>query len=237
MKTFWMYAVALGIISVGLFACQPTADKTVCGPTSSPFATPATNDPNDVSFVYSPNITIGRVCTFRGQVTRAQIYEHKIVEGLIFCLRPDTSWHKNDGWDIAISDTTTADCGQDFNGIVTPPFHGENPISIVGYQFRNKDNTAENDGSVNAPQKVREFNFLFNKEDFETVWSAHNCFIWKECKNGMTIGQAVKTVVAIPKSRGVMTITNLELGNLIPNDRAWIESMEFEVKIYLPAEQ
>ena len=36
-------------------------------------------------------------------------------------------------------------------------------------------------------------------------------------------------------SRGVMTITNLELGNLIPNERAWIESMNFEVKVYLPA--
>ena len=34
-----------------------------------------------------------------------------------------------------------------------------------------------------------------------------------------------------------MTITDIELGNLIPNDHVWIESMEFEVKIYLPVEK
>ncbi len=40
----------------------------------------------------------------------------------------------------------------------------------------------------------------------------------------------------VPRSRGVMTITNLELGNLIPDSKAWIEYMGFEANVYLPTE-
>ena len=52
----------------------------------------------------------------------------------------------------------------------------------------------------------------------------------------MSIDDAIKVIATMPKSGAIMTITDLELGNLAPNDHAWIESMEFEVKIYLPAE-
>jgi hypothetical protein len=58
MKTLWIYVVAVGIISFGLFSCQATADKTFCEPTTSPFPTPPNNAPSDVRFAYSPNITI-----------------------------------------------------------------------------------------------------------------------------------------------------------------------------------
>jgi hypothetical protein len=34
-----------------------------------------------------------------------------------------------------------------------------NPREIEGWHFRNSDNTGPNDGSVNAPQEVREFIF------------------------------------------------------------------------------
>ena len=193
MKSFWVYIIVFGILCLSLFACQSTNTETVCEPASSPFPTPPTNNLDDVRVAYAPNIAIGRVCTFSGKVIRAQVYKHQIVEGLVFCLRPSTSWHENDGWNIVVSDTTNDDCGQGFNGIVTPPFHGENPIFIGGYQFRNKDNTAENDGSVNAPQKFRWFNFLFSKEDFETVWAAHSCITWNQCENGMTIDDGVKS--------------------------------------------
>jgi hypothetical protein len=170
----------------------------------------------------------------RGTVVRAEVYKQPIAEDLFFCLRPATRWHENDGWDIVISDTPNDNCGQGFNDIVTPPFHGENPIFISGYQFRNIDNTAENDGSVNAPQTVRAFNFLLSKQDWETVGAAHRFLTWNQCENGMTMKEAVDTIASTPNSGAAFTITNLELGNLVPNDHAWIESMEFEVRVYLP---
>jgi hypothetical protein len=43
---------------------------------------------------------------------------------------------------------------------LTPPWHFvPNPREIEGWQFRNADNTGPNDGSVNAPQELREFIF------------------------------------------------------------------------------
>ena len=233
MKPFGVWIIFFGIIGLGLVDCLSATDDTICEPTTSPFATPVTNDLNDA---YAPNVTITRVCTFSGHVTRGQFYTHEIVKGLIFCLRPSTSWHKNDGWEIVISDTTDDKRNQGFNGIVTPPFHGMNPIDIEGWHFRNDKNTAENDGSVNAPQKIREFNFVINRNDFEKVWSATMCKLWNECENGLTQNEAGKIIATTPRSRGVLNITNFELGNLIPNDKAWFESMDFEVKIYLPTE-
>ena len=35
--------------------------------------------------------------------------------------------------------------------------------------------------------------------------------------------------------RGVLEITHLALGNLIPGERAWIESMRFRVEIEMAA--
>lgn len=237
MKSFGIYVVISLIIGLSLAACQSTTNNTHCEPTSSPFATPPTNDPNDVRVMYAPNVTIGKVCTFSGQVRRAQTYKHEIVDGLVFCLLPNSGWHENEGWNIIISDTMDDDCSKGFNGIVSPPFHGMNPIFIAGWHFRNDTNTAENDGSVNAPQEVRWFNFLFDTDAFEAVWSAHSCLSWFQCEeNGLTQDEAVKIIATTPKSRGIMTISNLELGNLVPNDKAWIETMEFEVKIYLPTE-
>jgi hypothetical protein len=43
---------------------------------------------------------------------------------------------------------------------LTPPLHfAQNPRWIEGWHFRNADNTGPNDGSVNAPQALREFIF------------------------------------------------------------------------------
>jgi len=43
---------------------------------------------------------------------------------------------------------------------LTPPWHfTPNPRYLEGWHFRNAENTAPNDGSVNAPQELREFYF------------------------------------------------------------------------------
>ena len=41
----------------------------------------------------------------------------------------------------------------------------------------------------------------------------------------------------VPKSSGTLLVTELELGNLIPEQQAWIEQMAFEVEIHWAAEE
>ena len=132
-----------------------------------------------------------------------------------------------------MTDSLDDDCEANFSELVTPPWHGENAIRIYGYQFRNSDNTGENDGSVNAPQKERGFNFVLNRADYELRRRSYHCFWWKTDCPSETEPMEDREIL---HSRGIMTITDLELGNLVPGEQAWIESMTFEVEVYLPAE-
>jgi hypothetical protein len=231
MKLFRASIFLLGMIGLFPVGGNSAANETTCEPTTNPFADPATTAWKSVSDTYSPNVDIIRVCTFSGHVERGEKYTQEIKEGLVFYLRPSK---ENDGWDIGISDTPYDPYG--LSDIVTPPFRGINPTSIKGFHFRNDTNTAENDGSVNAPQEIRGFNFLLSRSDLDNVSSAHYCTFRNECENGLTPDEADKIIAASPKSRGILTITNFELGNLVPNDSAWFEFMDFEVRIYLPEE-
>ena len=66
-----------------------------------------------------------------------------------------TLLRKETGWAIRLTDKDGLDLTQ-----ITPPFHGPaNPRDIEGWHFRNADNTGPNEGSVNAPQALRLFNF------------------------------------------------------------------------------
>lgn len=72
--------------------------------------------------------------------------------GWVFRLRP---W--SEGWLIGV--TVAGRESEDLSRL-TPPWHFvPNAREIEGWHFRNKNNTAPNDGSVNAPQEMREFIF------------------------------------------------------------------------------
>lgn len=61
------------------------------------------------------------------------------------------------GWLLSVSSKGRED--EDLSRL-TPPWHFvPNPREIEGWHFRNADNTAPNEGSVNAPQELREFTF------------------------------------------------------------------------------
>ncbi len=223
------YVVVVGLSLFCLTACQSARRSQIsCEPATNPFDDNPLMSESEYNGGYFPNIEIGRVCKFEGQVKRLEMFKQKISEDLVFCLIPDET-----GWEIAITDSSQNDCAENFSIPVTPPWHGENPLFINGYQFRNRDNTGANDGSVNAYQEIRGFNFVFNHNDFEVMQSAYRCSHWfVDCPNETETGNNIKVFW----SRGIMNITHLELGNLMPNERAWIESMDFEVEIYLPAE-
>jgi hypothetical protein len=221
----------------------PVMTEISCEPASNPFDDNPLTNPGEYVAGYYPNITITRVCTFDGTVSKGQVYKHRITQDLVFCLVPSGISGKvpDEGWTIVISDSHPGSC--DFNSedyvnfgpIVSPPFRGNPLFDVYGWHFRNKENTGENRGSVNAPQEVREFNFVFNRKDYETEWHAARCRDW-----GISIDCALTTKtnqnIETPRSRAKFTITKLKLGNLVPGSMAWIEDMEFKVEIYMPKE-
>lgn len=227
----------------------PTATATTVPLITEISCKPATNPFHNVDdFFYGiglyPNITIARVCTFNGQISKGQVYKHQITENLIFCLIPSGIFAEvpDEGWSIVISDTITGSCDfksenfANFGSIVTPPFRSNLFFYVYGWHFRNKENTGENDGSINAPQKERFFNFVFNRSDRESLLHAYRCREWAIDTECAIATQSSSKGGEIPRSRAKFTITKLELGNLVPNSLAWIEYMEFTVDVYLPAE-
>jgi len=211
---FGLNTLLLCVIFLSMMGCQSLNSPT-CENTTNPFPKPS-GLADDTQ--YNPNIEISKVCFFTGEVERGQVYRQKIKDGLVFCLIPSSFWVENGGWTINIGDEIGDECDDNFAGIVTPPFHGNNATFVQGWQFRNETNTADSEG--NAAQ-TRYFNFIFNQSDFEMIFKRRH------------LGEAID-VAQIPRSRGVFSITELNLGNLVPNETAWIESMKFEVKIYLP---
>ncbi len=84
-----------------------------------------------------------------GEVAGDRSYTETVGPGWVFTLERQPL-----GWAIRLNARDGKDLSQ-----VTPPFHGPNPRDLVGWHFRNVDNTGPNDGSVNAPQRDRLFLF------------------------------------------------------------------------------
>lgn len=159
--------------------------------------------------------------SFQGHILKGQSFQKDIGKGLIFKLTPDSN-----GWNMDIFSNNAQQYDYGFASIVTPPFHGITALQIEGWHFRNKKNTAQNDGSVNAPQITRDFSFALNKQDANTMVDAINLF---------TSGKKLDfnpNVYSLGK--GELVIQNLKLGNLVSGSQAWIESMDFNVSITLP---
>ncbi|MHC4643088.1 MAG: hypothetical protein ACYS32_15705 [Planctomycetota bacterium] len=194
-----------------------------CEATTNPFPTLDSND----QYLIKLNENIRQVCSFTADIERGQSYHRKITDGVVFCLTPDSFWQENGGWRINISDEIGETCDDNFAGIVTPPFRGkDNATYIQGWQFQNENNIDSDTSSIYPNSLTRDFIFVFTQTDHDAIFNDAFSNPHDEDTN----------LAGIPTSRGILTIVDLELGNLIPNEIAWIESMEFEVKIYLPPE-
>lgn len=246
---FILYLSLVGLLA----ACLPTTPAATTTPTPVPatinstitvFPTAVvtlqtTVTPEIVSDApdrYSFNIKYTIPFTFTGQVTRGEFYEKEINAHLLFCLIPyEYAEVGFMGWWITLRNKTENSCrtGLEYAGPVTPPFYGVNELSVLGWHFRNADNTGPNDGSVNAPQEIRSFRFVLTEQDEQTIAQAHECLFRNKC-NELTPQEADSIIWAIPKARGTLTITDLVLGNLVVGEQAWIESMSFTVELLLP---
>ena len=182
-----------------LAACSATPSPSVTSaftpvPTHTP--TPETNP--------TPS---HQIVTFSGMVQRGENFAFPFSDRFTFELVPiDYGWH------IAIRD---ADLPNEDLARLTPPFHFvPNPRFIEGWHFRNQDNTGPNEGSVNAPQRERDF--IFSPKVGRSIQYPPT---------------AEQVAIVEDDGRGLLQIMALELGNLEPGQKAHIESMEFEVRL------
>ncbi len=99
---------------------------------------------------------------------------------------------------------------------LTPPWHFvPNPRYLEGWYFRNASNTAPNDGSVNAPQKIREF--IFSPEVGRSL----------EYEGSGTPASVVDEVRFF--GRGEINLTEYRLTPVNEGERASFEEISFVV--------
>ena len=200
-----------------------------CEPSENPYAV----IPDEFWYEkpYLPNIPISKICTFKGKISRGQFYIHKIQEDVLFCLIPavpDILDNGSGGWFIRITDNCDIPITNhlDFAAPVNPPFRGNTSSEILGWRFRNEDNTE----NINRGYK-RRMTFVFNSEDAETAYASVACSLWgfdTDCARAKETNANI-----VERTEGIFSITKLELGNLVPNSHAWIDFMEFEFAFYL----
>lgn len=162
--------------------------------------------------------------TFKGKVSRDQIFEEVISDTLLFRLNP-----LKHGWEIWIGDKSETE--HNFSGVATLPFRGINARYIEGWHFRNSDNSGENEAgekNVNAPQHERDFCFFLNETDYQIAYYYLNNQLLASAEER----QEIEKMYSLLKPRaGMLRINDLKLGNMTVNEQAWIEDMSFEIEL------
>lgn len=161
---------------------------------------------------------------FSGRIVQGEGYEYKVNDDMIFKLDQD-DW----GWTMSLVDSKTKE--KDYS-IVTLPLRGMSPKQIFGWHLRNIDNTSLNDGSVNAPGQIREFEFVTNDEDYEKVSEAIGKLNWSYKFEEEEVEEAGKVFWEVNKSKGIFKITDMEFDNLDQGAQTGFDWIEFEVELY-----
>jgi hypothetical protein len=159
--------------------------------------------------------------TSTGTVVRGTTLDILLAPDLAFRLIP-----YGEDWEIWVGDPAQPEAN--YSQPLTPPLRGVNDRQIEGWHFRNADNSGPNlpgDQNVNAPQAIRRFCFARDPASFAQAIS------WAEARRDGTLAPA--EAFSFVTSPGVLTITGLTLGNLVEGERAWIERMDYEVRLDL----
>ncbi len=154
-----------------------------------------------------------------GEITRGGTFALEIAPGLELRLIPD-----GEDWEIWVGEPAGA---ANFAAVVTPPMRGVNARHLQGRHFRNLDNSGPNvagDLNVNAPQATRPFCFALTADAFTQTTD------WLSARQA---GTPAPDRLPFPTATGVLTITDLTLGNLAAGQQAWIEHMTFAVTLDL----
>jgi hypothetical protein len=155
-----------------------------------------------------------RAETISGEVVKGRLFTRSIAGGWILRLTPVDS-----GWLLSVSAKGREE--EDLSRL-TPPWHFvPNPREVEGWHFRNAGNTGPNDGSVNAPQELREF--IFSPEVGQSV----------DYNGSATSAEDVARVRSF--GRGWLFLNRYTLSPPRPGERAAFESLTFTACLTTPA--
>lgn len=138
------------------------------------------------------------------------------------------------GWSVWIGDPEWP--SENYSMVVTPPYRGINMRFIEGWHFRNSDNSGPNSTgakNVNAPQTVRDFCFVLDREGYRIAGAELDVLLWG-VHDEERLTAARKRREGLSKGTGRLTVRELRLGNLVVGKRAWIERMRFEAEVVVP---
>jgi hypothetical protein len=160
-----------------------------------------------------------------GEVRRGTVFEAAVGGGLAFRLVPTVH-----GWTIWIGDPATPD--DNYAAVATPPFRGINPLFVEGWHFRDSDNSGPNRAgpkNINAPQEVRAFRFVGDRDSFLGARAALGVTLWPGASKPEAVAAAARKWREMVKHCGRLTVTALTLGNLHVGEKAWIDRLAFTV--------
>ena len=206
MRLNWILWITQRVATITLLAILAA-----CAP-ALPIHTPTPNGAPTVGY------------TLTGTVERGQLFTQNLTPHLTFQLIPLA-----EGWEIWMGDPTLSTAAtHNFAMPVTPPFAGVNARQIEGWHFRNLDNSGPNaagDKNVNAPQELRHFCFVGNRQSFQRALDAF--------AEGLPALKEAVIENSFPLHSGTLAITDYTVGNLRPNQRAWLEQLSFTVTLNL----
>lgn len=157
-----------------------------------------------------------RAETIRGKIVRGSTFSRSTPSGWILRLAPI---RQGSGWllSVGVKGRESEDLSR-----LTPPWHFvPNAREIEGWHFRNGGNTGPNDGSVNAPQELREF--IFSPQVGRGI----------EYTGSATSGKDVENVRSF--GRGWLFIEQYTLTPARQGERAAFESLTFTACLTSPA--
>ncbi len=165
--------------------------------------------------------------TFTGTVSRNEDFQHELPGGLVFAL--EFINYGPEGWAVRIFDPAFQ--SDNFCAVVTPPYNGINALQIYAWHFLNEEGSGPNDGSVNAPGEERRFNFVTDKASYDTAFESLSAMLWPESPETQEAASAVHD--GIHRESGMLTVRELVLGGT-EGDSAWIDSLKFDVELFIP---
>lgn len=165
---------------------------------------------------------------FSGTVSRGEDFSFEFTPGLEF--RLDYIDYEPGGWAVRIADPGYPD--ENFCSVVTPPYSGTNPLQIYAWHFLNIDGDGPNDGSVNAPGFDRSFMFVTDRDNFTLAFESLSSMLWPQTDEEYDRALAVHNT--IPRQLGMLLIKDI---GFVESESTSIESLEFEVELYMSAEE
>ena len=160
--------------------------------------------------------------SFSGSLKAGETFSHPLPDNMVFMLKPSDK-----GWQIMVKEQTPTcirDCVDDacYNTArITLPLHGVNATDIEGWHFRNADNTAANDGSVNAPTIERDFTYALRCADDVAIMDSYMCT--------MSGDRNCADITQLKVGQGTLTIGSYQLTPFAKGQQAAITSMSFTV--------